>query len=541
MGEYSLGIDYGTLSARAVLLDLETAKETAVSEFVYPHKVFEMKLGKDAALQHPKDYTDAMEFLCRDILDKTKTDPQEIVGVGIDFTSCTLLPVTEDLTPLCFLEEFKDDPNAYVKLWKHHTPNPYADLMTGVAKKTDQEWLQTYGGKVSSEWMIPKILETKDKAPEVFDKTFRFIEAGEWITSFLCGKEIHSSCMAGYKGMWDKKKGYPNNSYFEKIGLQGIVGDKISEDILPTCSKCGEITEAGAKLSGLKVGTAVTVPIIDAHSSLLAAGIADEGKMMLIIGTSSCHIMLSKKRKDVKGICGRVEDGIIPGFFAYEAGQCCVGDGFSWFVNNNVPQSYHAEAKEKEISIFDLLDQKISDMPSASTGLLALDWLGGNRSPYADYDLTGAIFGLNPKTKPEEMYMALIESTAFGTKRIIDIFAQNGIEIKELYASGGISKKNKKLMQIYADVCGAPIKVLSTSQAGALGVAIAAAVAGGSFEDFGSAAETLADKGETVYYPDEESHNRYSKLYSEYVKLSEYFAKENDVLKKLKEKTYEIF
>lgn len=533
MAKYSLGIDYGTLSARAVLLDLETAKETAVSEFVYPHKVFEMGLGKDAALQHPKDYTDAIEFLCRDIMDKSGISADCIVGVGIDFTSCTLLPVNEDFTPLCMLDEFKENPHSFVKLWKHHTTNPQAEFMTTVAKQENEPWLKTYGGRVSSEWMIPKILETKDKAPEVYNKTFRFIEAGEWITSLLCGKEIHSICMAGYKGMWDKKKGYPDNSYFEKIGLPNIIGDKISADILSTCSRCGEITEEGARLSGLKVGTAVTVPIIDAHSSLLGAGIVDEGKMMLIIGTSSCHIMLSKESKDVEGICGRVEDGIIPSFFAYEAGQSCVGDAFSWFVNNNVPQSYHQEAKEKGIGIFQLLDQKIAEIPPASTGLLALDWLGGNRSPYADYDLKGAIFGLNLKTKPEEIYMALIESTAFGTKRIIDIFAKNGIEIKELYASGGISKKNKKLMQIYSDVCGAPIKVLSTDQSGALGVAIAAAVAGGSFEDFTSAAEKLADKGEAVYLPDAENHKKYQRLYAEYVKLSEYFAKENDVLKKL--------
>ncbi len=543
MKKYSIGIDYGTLSARAVLIDLTTGLEAAVSEFVYPHAVMVTRLPdgtlleNNSALQHPADYLDALSHTIGELLEKSGADTNDIVGLGIDFTSCTVLPITQDGTPLCFLEEFKSEPNAYVKLWKHHGANAEAELITALAKENGETWLDSYGGKVSSEWLLPKVLETYNKAPQVYDHTAEFIEAADWLVLLLTGNNVRSSCMAGYKAMWNAKTGYPSPEFLGKINkdFAHIIGDKISENVLPTGVEAGVVTETGARLTGLRPGTAVAVPIIDAHASLPASGIVDAGKLMLIIGTSTCHIVMGDEEKNVSGICGAVQDGIIPGYVAYEAGQSCVGDSFDWFVKNCVPARYEAEAKEQGISTFALLQKKAQQLKVGESGLLALDWWNGNRTPYADYDLTGAIFGLTLQTKPEEIFRALIEATAYGTKAIVDRFVQYNIPITQIYASGGISQKNSLLMQIYADVLGQEIIVPRTSQSGALGSALFASVAGGYFATMKEAADALIHFETVTYKPIPENYEKYCRLYQEYAKLSAYFAEgQNDVLKKLK-------
>jgi len=541
--KYSLGIDYGTLSARGLLVDLTDGNEVAVSEFVYPHAILqsefftEVKLDNNSALQHPQDYLDALQYIVKDILNKTQILPENIVGIGFDFTSCTVLPVTEDGTPLCFLEQYRNNPHAYVKLWKHHSAEKEANEITELAEKEKEQWLSGYGNKVSSEWLFPKLLEIFHKAPEIYDATERFIEAADWLVWKITGTEVHSSCMAGYKGLWNKENGYPKNEFWEKIDEQfgNIIGTKVFENVLPTGTKAGEITAHGSSITGLKEGTAVAVPIIDAHAALPAAGIVDGGKLMLIIGTSTCHIVMSEKQKEVNGICGSVADGIIPGYVAYEAGQACVGDSFDWFMKNCVPEKYMHEAKINNKSIFEYMDEKASELKIGENGILVLDWWNGNRTPYADYDLSGLILGLTLKTKPEEIYRGLLESTAFGTKAIVDLYEKNGIEINEIYAAGGISQKNPLLMQIYSDVLGKPVKVTDSTQAGAKGSALFASVAGGHFRSAREAASVVSDGSKKVYMPDLRSTEKYTILYKEYVKLSEYFGLgTNDVMKKIK-------
>lgn len=535
MKKYSVGIDYGTLSARGLLISLEDGAEIAVSEYAYPHGVMGKEtfceLDNNAALQHPADYIEALSEIMKELFEKSGVSPEEICGIGFDFTSCTVLPVTEEGIPLCFLKEFENNPHSYVKLWKHHSAEKEADEITALAEK--EEWLEAYGNKVSSEWLFPKLYEIFNKAPEVYEKTARFIEAADWLVWQITGEESHSSCMAGYKGLWNKKNGYPKNEFFKKLdkNFGDIIGTKVSEKILPAGTKAGEINEKGEKLTGLKKGTAVAVPIIDAHAALPAAGIASEGKLMLIIGTSACHIVMSKTDKPVKGICGSVEDGILPGYTGYEAGQACVGDGFSWFINNCVPEKYEKEAREREMNIFSLLDEKASEIKAGENKILVLDWFNGNRTPYADYDLSGMILGITLKTKPEEIYKGILEATAFGTKAIVDLYENNGIEINEVYASGGIANKNPFLMQIYSDVLGKKISVTAGTQSGAKGSGIFAAFAGGAFSSPEEAVSALSDKVGKIYYPDSENTVKYNKVYKEYVKLSEYFAKENPVMK----------
>lgn len=543
MSKYSIGIDYGTLSARALLIDLADGNEVAVSQYKYPHAVMDTHLpdgtvlGDNYALQYPGDYTEALRFTVGELLTLSGVDASDIVGIGIDFTSCTVLPVDVDGVPLCFCDEFRSEPHAYVKLWKHHSASREADEITRVAREEDETRLDIYGGKISSEMFIPKVFETYNNAPDVYRAAARFVEAGDWVTGQLTGTEVCSSCMAGYKALWNKSDGYPSKEFFKKLNpdFEHIIGDKISEKVLPAGTVAGTLCKNGAALTGLCEGTAVAVPIIDAHATLPAAGIVDEGKLMLIIGTSSCHIIMDKEDIAVPGICGRVWDGIIPGLVAYEAGQSCVGDTFDWFVKNCVPSSYEKEAARLGINVFELLQRKAEKLEVGENGLLALDWWNGNRTPYGDYDLTGAIFGYNLKTKPEDIFRALIEATAYGTKAITDLYESCGVSIDSIYAGGGIPQKNTLLVQIYADVLGKEIIVPRNQQSGALGSALFAAVAGGYFPAMKDAAKVLIKSDTITYVPDEANHSKYQKLYNHYSALSKYFAEGgNDVLKSLR-------
>ena len=542
MSKYVIGIDYGTLSARALLIELQSGAEIAEAEYTYPHAILQdsdfagVRLSRDAALQHPRDYLDALRATFSQVLHRSGVDPADIIGVGVDFTAATVLPVTEDGTPLRFLPQFQNEPHAYAKLWKHHGAQWEADRMTHVAQDRGEAWLSQYGGKVSSEWMLPKVYETLRKAPQVYHSAARYIEAGDWLVWKLTGKECRSSCMAGFKVLWSKETGYPSREYLEAVdpGLADLIGTKIPVEVSPTGTKAGSISPEGAGLTGLCVGTAVTVPIVDGHAGIPGAGMVDPGQMMLILGTSSAHFVLDEERRDIPGICGCVADGVIPGFYAYEAGQSCVGDGFGWFIENCVPEKYAREARTRNTDIFTLLNEKAAELEIGKSGIVALDWWNGNRSPLADYDLSGLILGLTLKTRPEEIYRAFIEATAFGTKAIVDRYLEGGIQIHEIRAAGGISRKNPFLMQLYADVLGMPIRVCTSTQATAKGIAVFAAVASGYYDNVRDAAAVISDKCSVCYTPNPNNTAKYWPLYREYQELSQYFGKETTMMKRLK-------
>lgn len=542
MGKYVIGIDYGTLSARALLIDLATGQELSEAEFVYPHGVLGSDdfpgaaIGKEAALQHPRDYLDALSFTLRSVLEASGVAPENVLGLGIDFTAATILAVDSDGTPLCFREEYRTNPHAYAKLWKHHGAQQEANEMTDLALERNEPWLSACGGRVSSEWMFPKLWETLRKAPDVYRDTARFIEAGDWLVWMLTGKEIRSSCSAGFKAHWSRESGYPSNAYFAALDprLGNLIGTKIPETVIPTGTKAGEISQQGSLLTGLLPGTAVSAPIIDGHAGIPGAGVVTPGKMMLIIGTSAANFVLDPVRRDISGICGCVSDGVIPGYYAYEAGQCCVGDAFGWFVNNCVPERYALEARERNISLFQLLDEKAATLQVGENRLVVLDWWNGNRSPLADYDLSGMILGMTLKTKPEEIYRAFIEATAFGSRAIMERYRDSGIAIHEAYAAGGICRRNPFLMQLYADILGMEIRVCTSTQATAKGSAIFAGIACGYYDSVEASAAVLADKCEVRYIPDPGNTKRYLPLYQEYLELSRYFSSENNVMKRLK-------
>lgn len=542
MEKYTIGIDYGTLSARAILVSLDNGKEVATSEFIYPHAILtekEINGGEsqsETALQHPSDYILALKNTVKEVLGQSGVDKDSVVGIGIDFTSCTVLPIKKDFTPLCFLDEFKNDPHAYVKLWKHHGANKQADIMTDLAYKTNQTWIEDYGKKVSSEWCLPKVMETFNCSKKVYDAADYFVEAGDFLTWILTGKVVRSSCMAGFKSLWNKKNGYPSKDYLRALdsGLENIFEDKLSGEVRSIGKPVGTLNQYGMELLGLNKDTVVAVAVIDAHSALPSSDVTKEGELLMILGTSACHILLSKLDKNVPGICGKVLDGVVPDYYAYEAGQACFGDTFEWFINNLVPQEYFDKAGQNGQNIFDYLNDLIRDREVGESGLIVLDWFNGNRSPYADYNLSGVIVGLSQKTKAEDFYEALVCALAYGTKRIVDNYEANGIKLNKITATGGIANKNTYLMQVFADVLGRNILVAKSKQAGAKGSAIYAAVACGAFSDLTSAALVMGDKEFSEYIPDTTKNKKHEQIYAQYVKMSEYFAKQSSVMKKLK-------
>ena len=544
MSKYVIGIDFGTLSGRAVLMDAENGREIADSTLEYAHGVMDVslpsgkKLPPNYALQHPADYLEVLSATVGNVIKESGVAPSDVVGFGIDFTSCTLIPVGKDMQPLCFKGKYADEPHAYVKLWKHHGAQPEADEINALATARGEKWLPYFGNRISSEWVLPKVLEVLRDAPEIYDDTYRFIEAGEWLTYKLCGNEVHNSNFAGFKNLWTKEWGFPENDFFTALDprLSGIMGTKLGDNIGKMSDIAGRMTELGASLTGLRVGTAISTPIIDAHSAIPALNTVRDGDMTLTIGTSSGYMLNTKNAITVNGICATVGDGLFDGLYTHEAGQSAVGDIFAWFTNNCVPESYEKEAKEKGVSIHKLLREKAKALRPGESGLIALDWHNGNRSVLDNGDLSGLILGLTLQTRPEEIYRALIESVAFGTKVIFDRFEECGASIKNVCAAGGIAQKDEMMMQIYADVLNRPIRIAGTKQACARGAAINATVAAGCYPDVFTACDALALPDYCVYYPIEENRTTYEKLFAEYKTLHDYFGTGvNQVMERLTE------
>jgi L-ribulokinase len=543
MAKYSIGLDYGTLSGRALLVNVETGDEVATAVLDYKHKVMDEtlptgeKLGFDWALQHPQDYLDVIAKVLPEVIKTSGVDAADIIGVGVDFTACSPMPVMADGTPLCFIEKYKSQPHAYVKLWKHHAAQDKANKINEVAKDMGEAWLERYGGKISSEWLLPKMWQVAEEAPEIFEKMDYFMEAGDWVVWQLTGNLTRNSCAAGYKNIWHKQAGYPSNDLYKALSpkLDGVEKTKLKGDVISLGDKAGEITAEIAKISGLKKGTAVAVANVDAHVCVPAVKIDGPGKMLAIMGTSTCHMLLGEKEAMVPGICGYVEDGIMPGYFGYEAGQSCVGDHFAWFVKNCVSEEYMQKAREAKQDIHVYLQEKMMKYQPGETGLIALDWWNGNRSVLVDVDLTGMMIGMTLATKPEEMYKALIEATAYGTRKIIETFEANGVPVEEFYAAGGIAEKSPAMMQTYADIIKRPIKISGSAQGPALGAAIFGAVVGGAYSTVFEGATAMGKLKDVEYIPQEQPAKIYDKLYAEYEILHDYFGTgTNDVMKRLK-------
>ena len=550
MSKYVIGVDFGTESGRAVLVDVSNGREVATTVYPYKNGVIDEKLpipGKevhlepDWALQDPEDYIRTFQHTIPAVVREAGIDPADVIGIGIDFTACTMLPVKADGTPLCVLREYRENPHAWVKLWKQHAAQPEADKINATARQMGQKWLDRYGGKISSEWFFSKTLQILDEAPEIYAAADRLIEAADWVVWQLTGLETRNSCTAGYKAIWSKRQGFPDKTYFAALDsrLENVIDAKMSRAISPIGERAGDLTEQAAQWTGLKAGTAVVIANVDAHVSVPAATVTGPGRMVAIMGTSICHMVLGTEEKLVPGICGYVEDGIIPGMFGFEAGQSGVGDIFSWFVEHAVPPEYHTAAEKQKVDLHKLLEQEAAKLQPGESGLLALDWWNGNRSVLVDVDLTGLLIGATLATKVPEIYRGLIEATAFGTRTIVEAFRSNGVAVHEMVTCGGLPEKNKLLMQIYADVTGLELKITASKQTPALGSAmfgaVAAGRAAGGYDTIFEAAQHIAHLKDEVFRPIPKNQSLYDQIYGEYIRLHDYFGRGgNNVMKTLK-------
>ena len=544
--KYVIGLDYGTESGRALLVAVDNGEEVATAVEPYPGGVIDdklpgtgEKLPPDWALQNPRDYLHVLEQVVPKVLKESGVSGADVIGIGTDFTACTMLPIDAKGTPLCMKPEHAKNPHAWVKLWKHHGAQPEADQINELAEARGEDFLARYGGKISSEWFFPKALQILDEAPEIYAAADKLIEAGDWLVLQLCGEEKRNACAAGYKAIWDE--GYLSPDFFKALDprFENVVKDKMSEDIYPAGVRAGGLLPEVAKKLGLEPGTAVATGGVDAHVAVPASAVTEAGKMVMIMGTSLCHMVCGAEKKVVEGMCGMVKDGILPGFYGFEAGQTAVGDIFAWFVNNCVPATVAEAATKTGTDIHGYLAKEAEALKPGESGVLCLDWWNGNRSILVDADLSGLMMGMTLTTTPAEMYRAVLESTAFGTYTIIRQLEEGGVPITELYACGGLPGKNPLLMQIFADVTNRVIKVASSDQAVALGSAmwgaVAAGAAAGGYDDVTGAAEKMARLRDTVYTPNASAHAAYEKLYAVYRRLHDLFGRGGDTaMKELK-------
>lgn len=523
---YVVGVDFGTLSGRAVVVRVSDGAELGSAVHEYTHRVIEqtlpgsgMKLGPDWALQSPQDWIDVLKIAVPAAIAAAGVEPEQVIGIGTDFTACTVLPTTADGTPLCF--ETPELPHAWPKLWKHHAAQPHADRINELAARRGESWLPRYGGKISSEWEFAKGLQLLEEAPDVYARAERWIEAADWIIWQLTGVESRNICTVGYKGIFQDGV-YPSEEFLAELnpGFAGFVGKlatgQVGDDVggvtvAPLGGLAGRLTDQAAAWTGLPEGVAVVVGNVDAHVTNAAADAVRPGQMVAIMGTSTCHVMPSDQHAEVPGMCGVVRDGIVPGLWGYEAGQSAVGDIFAWFVDTFGTDGHEA------------LTALAEKQAVGQHGLVALDWFGGNRSVLVDHNLSGVIIGQTLATKPEDVYRALIESTAFGARMIVETFEKSGVPVEEFIVAGGLLK-NPFLMQVYADVLRRPLSVIGSDQGPALGSAIHAAVAAGAYPGIEEAAAAMGKRTEAAYVPDEARADAYDRLYAEYRRLHDFFA-----------------
>ena len=527
-----VGVDFGTLSGRAVVVRVADGAELGSAVTDYPHAVVDRTLpGGDRplppewALQVPEDYVEVLRTAVPAALRAAGADPAHVVGVATDFTACTVLPTTADGTPLCELDEFSAEPHAFVKLWKHHAAQGQADRINELARRRGEPWLPRYGGLISSEWEFAKALQVLEEAPAVYAAMEHFVEAADWIVWQLTGTYVRNTCTAGYKGI--RQDGhYPSPEFCKELnpGFERFVADKLDHTLGELGERAGGLSARAAAWTGLPEGVAVAVGNVDAHVTVPAAQAIEPGHLVAIMGTSTCHVVNGTELHQVPGMCGVVDGGITRGLWGYEAGQSGVGDIFAWFVEHGVPPSYHEAARERGISVHDLLTELGARQAVGEHGLLALDWHSGNRSVLVDHDLSGLVVGQTLATRAEDTYRALLEATAFGTRRIIEAFRSSGVPITDLVVAGGLLR-NATLMQIYADVTNLPLSTIGSEQGPALGSAIHAAVAAGAHPDIRAAAAAMGSRSAGVFRPIPENVAAYDELYAEYLTLHDNFGR----------------
>ena len=521
----AIGVDLGTESGRVLLLDLSSGQELAVETVGYPHGVLDEllpdssgPLPADWALQDPRDYLHVLRRGIPEALRQGSVEAARVVGIGIDVTSCTVLPALHDGTALCELPGWAKNPHAWPKLWKHHAAQGIADRMTEVAQARGEAFLDRYGGRISSEWYFPKLLQILKEDRAVYDAMDVFVEATDWIVWQLTGKLARSACPAGYKALWSPAAGLPPMAYFRAVApALDDPAAKLGSCFLPLGARAGGLLPERAAELGLRPEVAVAVGNVDSFVSVPGAGIVDDGVLVSVVGTSICDMVVHPREVWPPGITGVVADGILPGRFGYEAGQPAVGDMFAWFADRLLGLGEGGSRRYGE------LEANATAVAPGASGLVALDWWNGNRSVLGNAALGGVLAGLSLQTTPGEIYRALLESVAFGARTIIDTFERQGVVLVRMVACGGIAERSPLLMQLMADVTGRTLETVASVQVPARGAALFGAVAAGAhaggFDSIEKAAQSLAPSTARVYRPDPASREVYETLYGVYLGL----------------------
>ena len=518
----SLGLDFGTESVRALLVDLRGRELASVSVRYRHAQILEhlpgstRRLPPHFALQHPNDWMEAALKAVRSALRSATLSPDSIVGVGVDFTSCTMLPVTSDGTPLCLLADYHAEPHAWPKLWKHHAAQTQTDRMNAVARKRAEPFLKRYGGTIGLEWFFPKMLEVLENAPRIFEAADVWLEAGDWFVWQLVGGSANtlprSTCQAGYKGLWNANEGYPSTEYLRAVNpkFAGVVHSKMPGQLVAPGTAAGTLCASAAKRLGLREGTPVSAAIIDAHAGVPGAGAAEAGTLVMVLGTSSCHMLNATRERFIEGAAGVVKDGILPGFYGYETGQAAVGDAFDWLRRLTGQRS------------FESLAAQASQLPPGAEGVRCVDWFNGCRTPLMDGNLRGSFSGLSLHHGPAHLYRSLLEASAFGILWIVEMLRNGGVPVDHFVATGGLPHHNPLVVQVIADVLGEPVLVHPCQQGPALGASILGALAADAFRSPGDAIRAMAASKSTKFrriQPSRSTHKRYQPLYAEYRKL----------------------
>lgn len=538
-----VGVDFGTLSGRAVVVRVADGTELGSAVHEYPHGVIDdtlpatgERLPPEWALQHPQDWREVYWTAVPKALAVSGVDPRKVTGIGTDFTACTMVPTTDDGTPLCELQRFAGRKHAYPKLWRHHAAQPQADRINRLAAERDEWWLPRYGGFISSEWEAAKGLQVLEEDPEIYAAMAHWAEGADWIVWQLAGRYTRNVSSAGFKGTYQDGS-YPDPEFLAALNpdFAGFIADKVDRPMVELGACAGTLSRRGAEWTGLPSGIAVASGNIDAHVAAPAARGVSPGQMVAIMGTSTCHIMNHTELVDVPGMSGVVRGGVASGMVGYEAGQSGVGDIFGWLAGHHVPAGYRQRAEERGVSVHDVLTELAGQQRPGEHGLLALDWHSGNRSVLVDHDLSGVIIGETLATRAEDIYRALIEATAMGTRKIVETFLASGVPVTEFIAAGGLAR-NEMLMQIYADVLNMPLSVAGSDQASALGAAIHGAVAAGAYPDVYEASEAMGRLDRAVYTPVDDHVSVYDQLYEEYTRIHDYFGRGgNRVMYRLRE------
>ena len=545
--QYTIGLDYGTNSVRALVVNTDNGKEVGTAVWGYENGTQGVILSRDPNLarQHPADYITGAEVTIKKALADSKKKvrgfkPDQVVGIGVDTTGSTPLPVDASGQPLAFQKKFAKHPAAMAWLWKDHTGVSEAAEVTALARKLRPQYLAKCGGTYSSEWFFSKILHCLRTAPEVFDAAYIWVECADYVPAALTGTEHPDKltvgvCAAGHKTMYnDNWGGYPDAEFLGQLDPRlGKLRARLRPQAHTIDRAVGGLTADWAKRTGLPAGIPVAVGAFDAHLGGVGSGIAP-GALVKIIGTSTCDMMVvpvAQELADVPGLCGIVNGSILPGFYGLEAGQSAVGDIFNWFVNYIQPGG--------KAGTHEALTAGAAKLKPGESGLLALDWNNGNRTILVDQRLTGLLLGQTLYTMPAEIYRALIEATAFGALTIINRFEEYGVKVEEVINCGGIAEKNPVVMQIYADVTGRPMKVSRSAQTCALGAAIAGAVVAGAHKDYASAQRAMTGLKPHIFTPNPKAHVVYQQLYLLYRKCHDAFGTTGwtgnlaDVMKKL--------